>query len=206
MARLITFEGIDGSGKSTLIENIRQYLSARNIPVFITSEPSTDILLNIIKDNHLCSEANLALFLADRAEHVTKVIEPLMPSNMIILCDRFTDSTIAYQHGAGSIDLNSLLVLNKFFSHGIVPDRTYYCRCQVNNAIARIAMRKGKEPDMYDKKSYSFFANVETGYEKARTLDKARFCTLNANKDAEKLFHECVLDLDKYLKEWGYLN
>ncbi|MFR7882330.1 MAG: dTMP kinase [Christensenellales bacterium] len=103
---LITFEGIDGSGKSTLIKQVGEYLKSKNLNTLITYEPYDEDIRNLIKSGKYLPKAELALFTADRVQHIENIILPALKDNMIVLCDRFIDSTIAYQFGGNGISPN----------------------------------------------------------------------------------------------------
>lgn len=196
---LITFEGIDGSGKSTVIEHINKYLTAKLYNVIVTREPYSETIRDIIKSEKLHNLTECALFLADRAEHVHRIITPYNNSH-IILCDRYIDSTIAYQYGGNGININELHRLNNIFSMGITPTRTYYLDVYPSVAKSRVASRKNEEYDKYDVQSYEFFQRVQAGYEFQYKNFSNRICKIDANQPIEKVIRDIINDLDRVIK------
>jgi len=131
MIRLISFEGGDGSGKTTQIKLLEAYLSARGQACLPTREPGGTPLGRMIRqallevgEKEISPPTELFLYLADRAQHVQEVIHPALKNGRIVLCDRFTDSTLAYQGYGRRVDLDMLRRLNQVASRGITPDLT----------------------------------------------------------------------------------
>lgn len=197
---LITFEGIDGSGKSTLIKLVGEYLHSKNYEYIITQEPFNLTIRDMIKSGSFNFYAELALFMADRAQHIEKIIMPNISKRTIVLCDRYIDSTIAYQFGGNGLDLNFINSLNKAFTFGIKPSRTYYLDLPVSEAMKRIAIRKNKDYDKYDKQSYEFYSNIQVGYKQAIRFEPERFYIINANQSIERILKDTIDDLDTVLK------
>ena len=127
----ITLEGIEGSGKTTLIENLADVFRTLNHEVLVTREPGgcalgrelRQMLLN--PETEICPEAELFLFLADRAQHVAEVIRPALKRGEVVLCDRYADSTVVYQGYGRGLDIEKLRSLNDVAIGGLWPDRTF---------------------------------------------------------------------------------
>lgn len=202
---LITFEGIDGSGKSTLIKQVGEYLKSKNLNTLITYEPYDEDIRNLIKSGKYLPKAELALFTADRVQHIENIILPALKDNMIVLCDRFIDSTIAYQFGGNGISPDIIKAMYKLLNYPIYPERTYYLDIPISEAMFRISKRYSKEYDKYDCQSYEFYQNIQMGYKQAIREDPSRFCTVDANKSINKILSDIILDLDRVLIRNNYV-
>lgn len=202
---LITFEGIDGSGKSTLIKQVGEYLKSKNLNTLITYEPYDEDIRNLIKSGKYLPKAELALFTADRVQHIENIILPALKDNMIVLCDRFIDSTIAYQFGGNGISPDVIKAMYKLLNYSIYPERTYYLDIPVSEAMFRISKRYSKEYDKYDCQSYEFYQNIQIGYKQAIREDPSRFCTVDANRSINKILSDIILDLDRVLIRNNYV-
>lgn len=202
---LITFEGIDGSGKTTLIKHIGEYLKSKNLNTLITYEPFDKDIRNLIKSGNYLPKAELALFMADRVQHIEQVIFPALKENIIVLCDRFIDSTIAYQFGGNGISPDVIKAMYKLLNYPIYPERTYYLDIPVSEAMFRISNRYSKEYDKYDYQSYEFYQNIQVGYTQAIREDPSRFCTINANRSINKILSDVITDLDRVLIRNNYV-
>lgn len=202
---LITFEGIDGSGKSTLIKQVGEYLKSKNLNTLITYEPYDEDIRNLIKSGKYLPKAELALFTADRVQHIENIILPALKDNMIVLCDRFIDSTIAYQFGGNGISPDIIKAMYKLLNYPIYPERTYYLDIPISEAMFRISKRYSKEYDKYDCQSYEFYQNIQIGYKQAIREDPSRFCTVNANRSINKILSDIILDLDRVLIRNNYV-
>lgn len=202
---LITFEGIDGSGKSTLIKQVEEYLKSKNLNTLITYEPYDEDIRNLIKSGKYLPKAELALFTADRVQHIENIILPALKDNMIVLCDRFIDSTIAYQFGGNGISPDVIKAMYKLLNYPIYPERTYYLDIPVSEAMFRISKRYSKEYDKYDCQSYEFYQNIQIGYKQAIREDPSRFCTVDANRSINKILSDIILDLDRVLIRNNYV-
>lgn len=202
---LITFEGIDGSGKSTLIKQVGEYLKSKNLNTIITYEPYDEDIRSLIKSGKYLPKAELALFTADRVQHIENIILPALKNNMIVLCDRFIDSTIAYQFGGNGISPDIIKAMYKLLNYPIYPERTYYLDIPISEAMFRISKRYSKEYDKYDCQSYEFYQNIQMGYKQAIREDPSRFCTIDANKSINKILSDIILDLDRVLIRNNYV-
>lgn len=202
---LITFEGIDGSGKTTLIKHVGEYLKSKNLNTLITYEPFDKDIRNLIKSGNYLPKAELALFMADRVQHIEQVIFPALKENIIVLCDRFIDSTIAYQFGGNGISPDVIKAMYKLLNYPIYPERTYYLDIPVSEAMFRISNRYSKEYDKYDYQSYEFYQNIQVGYTQAIREDPSRFCTINANRSINKILSDVITDLDRVLTRNNYV-
>jgi len=153
MIRFISFEGGDGSGKTTQLRLLEGYLRAHGKICVCTREPGgtglgkmiRQVLLGAVQGD-ISSPTELFLYLADRAQHVEEIIQPALRSGRLVLCDRFIDSTLAYQGYGRGIDLEMLRRVNFMASRGLVPDLTILLDCPVGAALARKGRVLAPEP------------------------------------------------------------
>ena len=163
----VSFEGVDGSGKSTQAELLRDHLAALAREVLMTREPGgTDLgerLRTIVLDGPPISPwAEAALFAASRAEHAAELIRPALERGADVVCDRFIDSSLAYQGIARGLGLDEVLALNLTVLGGLLPDRTFVLAV---DAVAALA-RQEHEPDRIEREGNVFQAEVGRAYEK----------------------------------------
>jgi dTMP kinase len=144
----ITFEGIEGCGKTTQVQRLEKFLEDHDIPVLFTLEPGgTRIGTNIrrilldIENNNIAPLAELLLYEADRAQHVEEVIKPALDEGKWVVCDRFFDATVAYQGSARGQDMKLIQYLNDKVTQGIRPDLTFLLDCPVRQGVKRALMR-----------------------------------------------------------------
>ncbi len=198
---LITFEGPEGSGKTTLIEGItRALVSAGEEPVLIREPGGTDIgerIRAILLDPSsadMCPETELLLMVASRAQLVREKIKPALEAGMIVLCDRFADASVAYQgHGRG---LGEKIVheLNTFALAGVVPDLTLLCMVSPAEGQARLENRR---TDRLDRETMEFHERVFEGYRAMAAAGEPRFKVVDASATPEEMLAQAVAHLKK---------
>jgi len=194
----ITIEGGEGSGKSTLIDRLYAYLTdekeAFGVKTFEPGGPPFGTLVREkLLDKHelqMSSKSELFLFLADRAHHVETLIKPALEQNMIVLCDRFTDSSLAYQGGARKIaQIDSKLEeVCLFATGGLVPDLTFYLDIDPEKGLERITGGK----DRLEKEHISFHKQVRESYLMLAKKYPKRFAILDADRSTDEVFQEAV--------------
>ncbi|TAJ83091.1 dTMP kinase [bacterium] len=203
MFRLISFEGGDGSGKTTQLRLLEKYLVSRGMVCLCTREPGGTTLGEMIRQvlleggrEEIASPTELFLYLADRAQHVHEVIRPALASGRLVLCDRFTDSTLAYQGYGRGVDLDMLRRLNQVASHGITPDLTFLLDCPVEVGLSRTAQRlvsqesgKGRE-DRFEREKAEFHERVRTGFLKLAQAEPERIYLLDASRPIQEIHEE----------------
>jgi dTMP kinase len=184
----ITFEGGEGAGKTTLIEFLFQKLNEKKISVIKTREPGGDpfseklrVLLLESKEA-LVDRAELFLFLAARSQHVQKVIQPALKENKVVLCDRFTDSTIAYQGYARSLNLNILHSICDFAAYSLVPNLTFYIDVPIEIGFER---RSNKNFDRMEIEPSAFHAKVRHAFLKLAQDHSRRIVVLDGRLPKE---------------------
>ena len=182
--KLITFEGIDGSGKSTQIKLISDILHKNNINNIIIREPGgtkisekiRDILLD--NDNTISKYTEALLFLSSRSQLVNEVIKPALDRGCYILCDRYIDSTIAYQGYGRGIDLSQIKVLNDLAIESIYPDITFILDININTSLSR---RLTKSKDRMEQVNENFLIKVRKAYLEIADNDKKRCIVIDCN-------------------------
>ncbi len=191
----ITVEGGDGSGKSTLITNIRTEFGARGVPHLCTREPGGTPVAEEIREILLKPErtvvarAELFLYEAARAEHVDGVIRPALDQGINVLCDRFTHSSIAYQGAARGLGKDLVCSLNRIATSGLDPDAVIWLRLSPQEARLR-ALGRGTE-NRLDAENSSFHERVFAAFEDmSRTSD--RFIVLDASQDEQTVFNQLL--------------
>jgi dTMP kinase len=211
MNKLITFEGIEGSGKSTQMRLVARNLSARNAPFLITQEPAgTDIgrkIGAILFDrghHHMCAETELFLFCAARAQHVREIIMPALQQNKIVLCDRYSDATYAYQGAARGLNSEFIRAINDYSSLGLKPDLTLLFDLPVEIGLKRARdrdnlLQDSSLSDRFEKESINFHNKVRQGYLDILKSEPARFRLIDANRDAESIQQDVFLHITEFI-------
>lgn len=196
MMRFITFEGIDGSGKSTQLERLAEALRRQGQPVLVTRDPGgTDLGREIrqILLHHpgfVADRCELFLYLADRAQHVAEKIKPALDSGQIVLCDRYVDSTLAYQGGGRGLPIDEIKRLNDFVSGGLTPDKTFLLDAPVPELLAR-AKNRGSA-DRLERESVAFYERIRAGFLAQAQAEPNRIQVIDALQPAD-IIHQHIL-------------
>lgn len=192
----ITFEGADGCGKTTQLMLLAKYLKAQGREVVVTREPGArglgekirEILLNY--DGEVSSRAEAFMFLADRAQHIDVIVNPAIKSGKIVLCDRHTDSSVAYQGYGRRLDIDEIKRLNSIATNGKKPDMTLIFDIDVETSMARV----GDTKDRMESAGIEFFNRVRNGYLEIARQEPNRVKVLDASKSIEEI-HKNVIAL-----------
>ena len=187
----MTFEGTEGSGKSTALEAIAERLRSAGRAVVTTREPGAGEFGKAIREillygGELDPRAELFLFLADRAQHCADVVRPALADGEIVLCDRYIDSTVAYQGHARGLDIKEIRELNNSATVGLKPDLTLLFDLDVV-----IGLRRLKDQDRLDKEPLEFHQRVREGYLKEMENDPARWVKIDASQPADAVVEQC---------------
>lgn len=209
MGLFITFEGIEGCGKTTQIKYLASFLEKIRQPFLLTREPGgtklgekiREILL-LANDSQIDPWAELFLYLADRVQHYHQIIFPALEKGEIVLCDRFIDATLAYQGFGRRLDLNWLEEIHLRTIGQIKPNLTFLLDLPaeegLNRAWQRITKQKIKE-DRFEKESLDFHQRVREGYLFLARREPERFVILNGLKDENSLHQEILQHLPRKL-------
>ncbi len=188
----ITFEGIDGSGKTTQLKMTEQLLRKSHFHILVVREPGSTpvaekarkILLS--KKNQITAESELFLYLAARADLVRKIIAPALNRGVIVLCDRFYDSTVAYQGYGRGLDIDLIGELNHLAVGQYEPDITFLIDVDYKTSLKR----RKKQRDRLESESMAFFNRVRKGFLKIAQRERKRVIILDGRKRAEVVFTE----------------
>ena len=204
----ITFEGIDGCGKSTQLDLLKEYLIAKNFEVLTTREPGgtklseqiRDILLDV--ENVIAPMTELLLFEAARSHLVETVIKPALEKNIIVLSDRFFDSTVAYQGYGRGLCFDQINYLNNLAVGEIIPNITFFLDVPLALSLER---RKQKNNDRMEETGIDFLQNVINGFKKiaeieSERIDSNRIVVVDASQTKEITFNKIIETVDRKLK------
>jgi len=187
--KFLTLEGVDGAGKSTHIGWLIAHLQERGIPVLSTREPGgcalAETLRDLVLNTPMSLEAETLLMFAARTEHLQQTILPALAQGTWVLCDRFTDSTFAYQGGGRKLGQARIATLEDWVHPGFAPDRTWFF--DVPLAVARARLADAREPDRFESESAAFFERTRAAYHARVQDDPDRFLVLDGTQSIEAL-------------------
>ncbi len=202
--KFITIEGTDGSGKTTIIKYIEQYLIEKGYNVVITREPGgtevsekiRDILLNFNVD----AKTEALLFAASRREHILNKILPELEKGSIVLCDRFLDSSIAYQGYGRNLKIDDIIDINNYILESLMPDVTLYFDVDINLGISRT--KKRDDNNRLDSEKIDFYTRIKEGYDNIAKNNSDRVITINANKNLEDVKRQSIEIIEGLIEKW----
>jgi len=201
LSPFITFEGVEGSGKTTQIQRLKKYLTQKGIPCKVTREPGgcpigekvRKILLNP-DHREMVPMSELLLYEAARAQHMEEVIEPFLKKGGIVLCDRFSDATLAYQGYGRKIDLKWIERLNHLSSWGIKPDVTFLLDCPSEVGLKRALQRnrtlKQENEERFEKEKIQFHRRVRKGYLAIAKKEPRRVKVIDTRQGEDRVFEK----------------
>lgn len=203
----ITLEGPDGSGKSTQVKYLKEYLESRDINTVFTREPGgTDIgekIRKIIldKDNReMCDMSEALLYAASRAQHVEQLIRPALEQGKVVVCDRFIDSSIAYQ-GYGRMLGDPVRIINELAVAGCMPDMTLLMEVSPEVGKSRI---KAESQDRLEREEIEFHNRVYEGYKELKKVYPERFFSIDAARNKDEIRRDIFGRIDQLLQDRGY--
>ena len=208
MALFITFEGVEGSGKTTQIRRLKTYLNRKGIPCIVTREPggtsiSDQVRKILLNPNHkdLDPLAELFLYEAARAQHIKEFIKPLLRKKGVILCDRFADASIAYQGCGRRLGVRVVERLNRMATGGLRPDVTFLLDCPTDvglkRAIRRNEVLKQEKEGRFEREKIQFHNRVRKGYLALAGKEPRRVKVIDTRKGEDKVFEEIRRIIDK---------
>lgn len=184
----ITFEGPDGSGKSSQIMALQRFLQANGYETVLTREPGGTVIgdeiracVHDVNNTEMAPEAETLLYSASRAQLVAEVIRPSLAAGRLVLCDRFFDSTLAYQGYGRGLDLAALRQVTHFATGGLIPDVTFLLDMDVERGLAR-REGAGIEMNRLDREAVSFHERVRQGYFELVRLEAERWLVVDADR------------------------
>jgi dTMP kinase len=189
-ALFISFEGCEGSGKSTQSKSLYNWLLSKNLKVFLTREPggtdSAEVIRQILLNKHIKFDgvSQLLLHFVSRNEHVNEVIRPHLEQNYIVICDRYVDSTMAYQGYGSGISLNLIKDLHKSIISNLHPDLTFILNVSLEQCLRRI-QKKQNIDDRYENLGQEFHENVAKGFLEIAKENPQRCVLLDASESIE---------------------
>jgi dTMP kinase len=202
LGKFITLEGVDGAGKTTHIEFIKNYLSDLNINYVMTREPGGTALGEKLRDILLHDEMNpqteTMLMFAARNEHIDKVIRPNLIKGVVVISDRFTDATYAYQAGGKGVKDEKIDILKKWVQEDLRPDLTFLFDLSVEVSIERL--NKTRKLDKFEREDKSFHKKIREKYLTLVEASPERFCVLNSEASIEKIQNQIKLKLDEVIE------
>jgi len=207
----ITFEGIEGTGKTTQITRVKEYFEAQGREVFLTLEPGGSrigkelrkMLLHV-DSKDIAPTAELFLYLADRAQHIAQVIRPELEAGRVVLCDRFADSTVVYQGYGRGLDTSVLQQLNEVAVDGLWPDLTVLLDIDPEIGLKRATLRnleegKAKEEGRFEAEHISFHNRIREGYLTWAAINHKRIKVANADGTPDEVFAGIKRHIDAHL-------
>lgn len=196
----ISFEGIDGAGKSTHVQWMAEYLRARHYTVLTTREPGGtplgESLRKLLLHEEMTADAELLLMFAARAEHISQVIRPALQRGEWVLSDRFTDASYAYQCGGRGIATSRLSVLEQWVQQGLQPDLTILFDVDIGVAQQRVAAHS--QPDRFEQEQQEFFERVRNMYLQRASAEPERIHIVLTNRSVDVIRSDLAVLLEQY--------
>ncbi|MCM2279433.1 MAG: dTMP kinase [Oligoflexia bacterium] len=196
----ITFEGTEGAGKSTLIREVAKRLELRGIAVTLTREPGgtsvAEKIRKVILEETMDPWTELFLYEAARAEHLAETVRPALSQGRVVLCDRFTDSTLAYQAHARGLSWTKVKALNRAATQGLQPQLTILV-----DVDPETGLRRARDPNRFEKEGVAFQEKVRAGFLKSRREQPRRWFTIRSESGSPAELAERVVR--EFLKRRG---
>ena len=207
---LISFEGLEGSGKSTQINLLSNHLKEIGFSVLLTREPGGTALAEALRSlllshthQKLSARSELLLLLAGRSDHIEQVIAPALARKQVVIVDRFIDASFAYQGYGRQMGGDFVKNLHETLGLWLTPNRSIFLELSLQSSFERISVRSNNSPDRIESESEAFFARVREGYRTMAQNEPQRYCVFDASLEANALhkqIHTQILqDLHEYL-------
>ena len=202
----ITMEGPEGAGKTTILKMLGETLKQEGYSVVLTREPGgipiseqiREVILN--KENTaMDSRTEALLYAAARRQHLVEKIIPALEKGMIVLCDRFIDSSLAYQGHARGLDMDEIYSINKFAIGDFMPDVTFYFDIDPAEGLKRISANNNREVNRLDLEELHFHEKVREGYQLVMERWKERFVRIDASQPVDVVFEQTKTSITKIL-------
>lgn len=212
-SRFITFEGIEGSGKTTQIQMLSNHFEERGIDHLLTREPGGTPIGDQIRklvlnpgNAAMTPTCELLLYAAARAQHIEQVISPALLAGRLVLCDRFKDATMAYQGFGRGIRLDVVDALHGLETLSIQPDLTFLFDIEAGVALLRARTRdhtKSRDETRFEQEALEFHERVRSGYLEMARQEPGRFVVVDARGTVEEVHHRVVEAMDRFLSTRG---
>ncbi len=199
--KFITFEGIEGAGKTTTIDMISNFLQENSLDCIVTREPGGTVIGEKIRDilldnkSKLDDKSELLLMFAARNQHINEVIKPALKDNKWVICDRYIDASLAYQGYGRGIELNIISNLINTYAEDVMPDITFLLDIDVTSAFSRF--EKNREKDRFENLNIDFFEKVRLGYIDIANKNPKRIKVIDAKKNSESIANEIIGEIKK---------
>jgi len=204
--KFITFEGPEGSGKTSVIRAVKDFLVAEGYDILTTREPGGSSIAESIRDIILSKEntemnayTEALLFAASRSQHFTEIIIPALEAGKIILCDRFIDSSLAYQGYARGLGINNVFEINKFGIGNKLPDLTLFIDVPPKVGLKRVFDNQGRKVDRLDLETVEFHEKVYEGYLLLAKQFENRFIVIDGTNPVETVVEDTIQVIKTYL-------
>lgn len=204
----ITFEGGEGAGKSTAIKRIVEKLTSEGYEIVLTREPGgtpiAEEIRNVIldkKNTAMDPRTEALLYAASRRQHLVEKVIPALNEGKLVLCDRFIDSSLAYQGGAREIGIDNVYNMNLFATEGMLPDLTILFDIKPEEGLARIAANSQREVNRLDVEKLAFHNKVRDSFHELAKKFPERFVIIDASKGPDEVFEESYKAIEARLKK-----
>lgn len=204
----ITFEGGEGSGKTTCIKRVVKKLEDEGHQVVLTREPGgtpiSEEIRNVIldkKNTDMDPRTEALLYAASRRQHIVQKIIPSIKEGKIVISDRFLDSSLAYQGGARKLGIDKIYEINQYATDGLEPDITFFFDIEPEEGLRRIAANAGREVNRLDVEKLSFHHKVRNSFIELSKRFPKRFVVIDASKDPEHVYLDVIREIEKRLGE-----
>lgn len=203
----ITFEGNDGAGKTTICKLVQQALQQQGYEVVYTREPGgsqiAESIRNILLDvnnTNMDARTEAILYAASRRQHLVEIVQPAIDAGKIVLCDRFIDSSLAYQGVGRDLGIDEIYALNQFAIDDMMPDKTIFLSVDIETGAKRMNIRGDK--NRLDLEADTFHQKVRQGYETLLTMYPERIVKVDARGEVEEVFDLTMQEIQKVLNSY----
>ena len=201
----VTFEGMDGCGKTTQVNRLQSDLSSADYDFCVTGEPGGTRISQWIREellspkfDEMCLKTEMLLFMAARAQHVGELIRPALDAGKVVLCSRYIDSSLVYQSFGQGSDMSEVRLLNDIATSGLKPDITFYLDIPVELGIDRM-LKRGKVLDRMEIQDLAFFERIREGYLTLAGEEPDRFKIIDAFQSPEDVYKDIRAKLELFL-------
>jgi dTMP kinase len=207
--KFITFEGPEGAGKTTILELLKDHVKQTDTDAVFTREPGGILIAEKIREvildkdhTEMDPRTEALLYAAARRQHLVEKVIPSLNKGTTVFCDRFIDSSLAYQGYARGLGIDEVFSINQFAINGLMPELTLYFHIEPEKGLERISKASGREQNRLDLEGLTFHKTVQKGYEEVIKRFKERIIVINADQPIDIVFNE----VKNVLKEYSILK